>query len=740
MPALSRREAGLIAGVAIVLALWTGLSRGSAMPPVSPMGDQPTYSVADPPAVVLIEPVLHAPWLGHVPPAAASAAAVIVLLAGVTAGLAAGASPLAAVLIVCVMAADRAFAAVLGHGGWMALSIGAIWAAMSLAVLGGLSGRRARGAAHRWGVPLGVVAAWVLAVWWCWLSLAAWPVVAAGLWRIDDRTVRWTAIGLSVVLGGAAFMAYFASMAAHAQSLSFMPGSLFDWRDTLDVAFDARPRVPPDSYVPPAVSTRLPHLVVFLIAVGGATAALPKGGRRSLAIAGLLVLGLVLAWPVWRAEAIRFALWTAAPLAAAGLTRMAASPGRPRLGMAIAVALAVVMGAERVATGARPLAADDARGFRDALQHAVESRGDGPVALVAEDTRIDSAIVSWMPSRTGTSRLVTDGAVVAAAAEDGREVLAGWGARRQLQLQGLHFATRVDITDPLPYTLSSVDAAYRCTLVRSDRWNMLPGLEYTGRLGIQLPPALAGELRVVVGDTLPLRLRTSMADGRPFPARLEMLLSGPAASAPPADYWLDGGAPEAAPDRVSLVHIAPHPVLTTLVSLHLGRRSPHVLARLDGYSPSARARICAAPVAPDLATARDVDTVVPLAEDGYFGTGWYGVEGQDADRFRWADMDAVVLVPVTSRGPVAIELVASPADMSGPAAITLTVNGIPLSSSRPMAPGPHAHTWTVPAGTWLAGVNELWFHVSRAVRPADTGGTDTRSLAMAVTRLTVTAQ
>jgi len=47
------------------------------------------------------------------------------------------------------------------------------------------------------------------------------------------------------------------------------------------------------------------------------------------------------------------------------------------------------------------------------------------------------------------------------------------------------------------------------------------------------------------------------------------------------------------------------------------------------------------------------------------------------------------------------------------------------------------HTWQVPAAMWLAGTNELWWHTSRALRPADAGGSDTRILALRVTGVTV---
>jgi hypothetical protein len=55
-----------------------------------------------------------------------------------------------------------------------------------------------------------------------------------------------------------------------------------------------------------------------------------------------------------------------------------------------------------------------------------------------------------------------------------------------------------------------------------------------------------------------------------------------------------------------------------------------------------------------------------------------------------------------------------------------------------MKEGPADFAWRVPAGVWLAGTNELWWHTSRTVRPADAGGNDTRALAMRVTAITVT--
>ena len=95
------------------------------------------------------------------------------------------------------------------------------------------------------------------------------------------------------------------------------------------------------------------------------------------------------------------------------------------------------------------------------------------------------------------------------------------------------------------------------------------------------------------------------------------------------------------------------------------------------------------------------------------------------------------LVRSALKADVEVALDAAPAAPAGAGReirLTLRVNGIDVGAHA-MAPGSRTYQWQVPARTWLAGTNELWWTTSRAVRPADSGGADTRSLALRVTGL-----
>jgi hypothetical protein len=291
--------------------------------------------------------------------------------------------------------------------------------------------------------------------------------------------------------------------------------------------------------------------------------------------------------------------------------------------------------------------------------------------------------------------------------------------------------------------VSAAVAALTCATVRADRWSHLPGVEYTGRLGLQVPHALTGELQLIVGDQLPLHLRAETPDGRGMPVVVDGLLTGPGSDAPPADYWLDGGLPEDGPRLIKRVHVPAQAARATLMSLWLGRRAPRVLARLIGFDDTARGRVCAAISDGPALFEEDLREIrVPLEDDAVFGTGWYGVEGPRGESFRWADRDAVVLLRSLVRTSVDVTIEAEAAHQgerafaSGPAIVTLRVNGIDITSQR-LRGGMQRYEWRVPAGVWLAGTNELWWHTTHAVRPADTGGTDTRTLALRVAAITV---
>jgi hypothetical protein len=465
---------------------------------------------------------------------------------------------------------------------------------------------------------------------------------------------------------------------------------------------------------------------------------------RAIVMSGVLVVAVAVGWPEWQAEAFRFAIWAVAPLAAVGLTWVS----RQRAGQAGAAmmtcALGAVLVAETSVMGARPLAGRDARVFRDAFQPALEARTNGRrMVLVAEDTRIDSAVAAWASSEPGVMRVAQDGAVISDAVRSGSMVLAGPVARQHLELTGILFDEVFAIVEPAAFTMSEATATLQCAIVRADRWSQLPGLEYTGRLGLQVPPQLGAEMQLIVGDALPLQLEVATPDGRDVPVRTDALMAGPGSETPPADYWLDGGLPENGPPMIKRVHVPASPARTELVSVRLGRRAPRVLARLVGYDSAARGRVCAAPGGRTMLFGDDRrEEAASLENDEVFGTGWYGDEGRGPELFRWASTDAVVLLSSALRTDVTVTMDAEAAAGVGRSdaevpRLTLRVNGVDVGT-QPMEQGKHPYKWNVPAGVWLAGPNELWWHTSRAVRPADMGGTDKRMLALRVSSIRAT--
>ncbi|MCC7243917.1 MAG: hypothetical protein IT180_18490 [Acidobacteria bacterium] len=772
--------AGII--VAVALAAWWLLAPRAAMPPVSPLGDQWVYTTADDPRLPLIEPVVHAAWESG-SPAGAHLLAVVVLAAGAGMAIVAGASATAVLFVLLALALDASFGAALVHGSGLAVAVGLVWLAA-----GGAFSESSHPGPRPWLRSLAAILLWALAVWWHWLALAAWPIVFAGLRRRPERSawMAWTLV--SLVAGSAAFVAHLAWMAGVAQQQAFAPDVALRWRDVLVVAFDSRPRLPIGSFAAPEVTHRLPNLATALVAVGLAFGTSARWWRRSVMLTAGCIAAAGVGWPEWQAEALRFGLWLMTPLAAVGLTWASRQTGPHRQWLA-AGALGAVLVAEAVATSARPLTGQDARGFRDALE---DELGDaaaaaGGLVIMAEDTRLDSALSAWMAGRPDVWRAAQDGAVVAEALSAGRTVLAGPTARQHLLLAGVQFSDAFVIADPAPLGMSVADAVLRCAIVRADRWSLLPGVEYSGRLGVDVPARPGGEMQVIVGDTLPLAVRVETPDGRPVPVNAEALLRGPGSSAPPADYWLESGTPEQGPPLASRLHLAAHPVRSTLLSLRLGRRAPRVLARLVGFDKDARGRICAAPVGQRVLFRGGLPvTQVPLDEQDLFGRGWYGVGNTPAGvRTRGTDTDPVLLLRSAERTSIVVELDAEPAvnaegfdgveredsagaadgaagsgrrgvraadqaggaegsgqgDRTGPGAgrpalVTLHVNGIDVGT-RPMAPGMGRYRWRVAAGVWLAGTNELWWHVSRAGRPADRGGDNTRTLALRVSSVTI---
>ena len=554
----SLRPFALAAMVAVVaVTVWEFTAPRALMPPVSPLGEQPIYSVADSPALVLLEPVLHAPWLGTVTAPARWMVAFIVMLGASGVAIVAGAGLLATIFIALALVLDASFGAALAHAGGLVVAIGLVWLASGAAF-----DEHQRVSADRpWFNPISAILLWSLAVWWDWMAIVTWPIVLAALRRTPQRPARGAWTVASLVLGAGAFLAHFEWLATEARALSLATDVSLTWRDALVVAFDSRPRMPIGSYASADLTMRLAYLVMALALVGLLFGDLARWWRRAILMSGALVLIVALGWSEWQAEMFRFAIWAVAPLAAVGLTWVSRQSAPRAWSPAITCALGAVLLAETAVTGARPLAGQDARVFRDALESELQARTNGRrMVLVAEDTRVDSALASWASSEPGVMRVAQDGDAVADAVKSGSMVLAGPVARRHLELAGLLFDEAFAIAEPAAFTMSEATGTLQCAAVRCGSMEPVPGLEYTGRLGLQVPPQIGAEMQLIVGDTLPLQLEVATADGRDVPVTTDALMAGPGSETPPADYWLDGSLPENGPRVISACTCRPMPL------------------------------------------------------------------------------------------------------------------------------------------------------------------------------------
>ena len=272
-----------------------------------------------------------------------------------------------------------------------------------------------------------------------------------------------------------------------------------------------------------------------------------------------------------------------------------------------------------------------------------------------------------------------------------------------------------------------------CVNIRGDRWNLLPGIEYTGRIKIQLPPRADAGMTLVVGDSLPVVVEAESLDGARVPLPIDAVNPNDA----PIDFWLEYGSPWQAPRHVVKAALAARDDRPQAVIVSLGRRGPRVLARLVGYPEDARGRICAASIAAPsaFASARDLE-IVP-AQIAYFAGGWYGLDTQSpVGIVRWMGDHGAMLVPSTRDGMVRARLQAvSLAAAEGEApAVTLKVNDVFEAPGQTMKAGASIYEWVIPSSAWVAGTNELLFKVSRTTQIA----TDRRPLGLAVQKVTLT--
>jgi hypothetical protein len=255
---------------------------------------------------------------------------------------------------------------------------------------------------------------------------------------------------------------------------------------------------------------------------------------------------------------------------------------------------------------------------------------------------------------------------------------------------------------------------FGCARVQTAMWSPLPGVEYSGRLGVFLPANGLGELLLIVGDYLPVATDVETADGVHVAAELATLRAGRGGMAPPPDYMLEDGTPLDAPPYALRIALAGSGSSDRLLSVRLGRRAPRVLARLRGYPDQARALVCAAPIGVDDAfRAQERERVVLPVMPEYFGTGWSGEQhGATLGMFRRMTSNAAVLVPSATRGPVHITLYAHhTAAATSDATVSLRLNDVADLGAHALVPGApnraDKYEWDVPERAWLEGTNEL---------------------------------
>ena len=358
-----------------------------------------------------------------------------------------------------------------------------------------------------------------------------------------------------------------------------------------------------------------------------------------------------------------------------------------------------------------------------------------PIHILSESASIDRTVIETLPTLRHAHATTLARQITAIEDAVGRgEVLALQGGRQYLELLGYELEWLSQAASAPLFTWARVRKRLHCADIRADRWSPLPGVDYTGRLGIQLPADPDGAMVLIIGDAVPLDIEAESVDGMPIPIQRERLRAGPASTVP-ADFWLGDGNPWSAPRSVIRLTIDAQAGRDRLLSLRLGRRAPRVFARLRDYDSAVRARICAAPLSADAEFRQERQLVVLPVTPEYFGTGWFGPElgSPELGSVRWMKAQGAILVPSARRGAVEILIRGAPAvapdDLT---TLTLTVNNVYTAPELMLRPGQASYRWTVPSPTWLAGTNELLFTVSRTARASER---DTRELGFALQRL-----
>lgn len=685
------------AAAGLLAALWPP----EAMPPFVPAAAASDAIAALPRDLALVEPVAHAPWFGTWPPPVAA------LLAAASAGalwLAACRLTTSVALAVAVVASSLVrpdLRTLVTLGAEPALGLAAAWAAI---------------AATRQGPPAAVPLLARLALLVA-AAAALWPPLAITAPAVVTATggLSWPAAAMLLASGVAGALGGAARWAARASTLGAEPVSL---GDALAVVVPASPRAL-DAFVWAPLAE---PLVPGVLALAGLTVTVRRTRARSAAaLGGLVVASAWLLLPAWRAELLRAALWTAWPLTAVALHAVVAGRGWRRA-LGVATALGFLIGG---AVGPRPDGrSETARATADALE-----RLPAAPTVVAEDPRTDTALVGWGGGR-GLRRVRPVAALVNAARDDGA-VFAGPAARRTLERWGFTLGPRLAPRPAVP--LWPVASRLGCLPVATP-WRELPGLEFTGWLGLHVP-AGEGRLEVAIVGPPPLAPRLTLDDGRPIGqvTPLPMTLT----DLPPVLWPGDGRQPDPSANAFR-VELPAAGDAGYAASIALGRRAPLVAVR---YVSSARrtdiATVCAAPPPADPPGADGLD----VGDDTFFAGGWHAADRDGDAVWRWTTRDAVMLVPARTGGPVTLELTARSATdhPSDPVRLALSVNGWSAGPPRPLSTAARVLQWAIPAGVWVAGTNEVVVATTRVVRPADDGGQDTRLLGAAISAVRVLA-
>lgn len=277
--------------------------------------------------------------------------------------------------------------------------------------------------------------------------------------------------------------------------------------------------------------------------------------------------------------------------------------------------------------------------------------------------------------------------------------------------------------------------SFSCVNVRGDRWNLLPGVEFTGRISVQVPAGRDSNVTLVIGDALPLTIEAETAEGVPLP----ITTTSVPATAAPVDFWMEYGSPWLAPRHIVQGTLAARDDRAQSVIVNLGRRAPRVLARLAGYPDEVRGRICAAAVDAAPAFSAGNGLQIGPGDAAYFASGWYGLETQPSPgRVRWMTDHGALLVPSSRDGAIRVRLHAMPA-AAGEDDVTmvrLLVNDVFATAPVAMVAGTATYEWIVPAIAWVVGTNELLLSVSHTSSAADRR--DPRALGLALQEIALT--